>query len=330
MKKKRQQERDGQRLDARDEIAADHAARHRSAHDECAEDRVQADQIREPRAERHEREAHDEPGLGECAVFLQQRTGAGEQRTDDEEREGNVARAAADVHPRVGPVVVEAGEHHGEQAPRGGVVERARAERHGAHRGAREFFEMDDPREHRERGDAHRRAEEEHGLGELRPLRKELRVMEEHPRQPCAEHERHDHPRRRHRDGAAQPLAHDVHAEFHPDHEHVEREAELRRGEEIALRVARGLRLVPWENPRLRLRPQQSEKRRPQQHARDHLRDDLRLAEAPRDGTDQPAEKQDDGDLEEELNGKMQVVHVRGGRDNRQGACNGNTTSRLL
>ena len=59
----RKQQRHRERLDAPDEITNHHAAWHGGAHDERAEDRVQTDQIGEPRAERHERERHDQTRL---------------------------------------------------------------------------------------------------------------------------------------------------------------------------------------------------------------------------------------------------------------------------
>jgi hypothetical protein len=53
----------------------------------------------------------------------------------------------------------------------------------------------------------------------------------------------------------------------------------------------------------LRLRPEQTEKRRPEQHTGQHFRHHLRLPEPKRDGTHQPAEEKDDGKLKEKLNG---------------------------
>jgi len=62
----------------------------------------------------------------------------------------------------------------------------------------------------------------------------------------------------------------------------------------------------------LRLGEEQAEERRAEQHSRDHLRDHLRLPEGPRDGTDQTAEQQDDGELQEEVDCEVQVVHASG------------------
>ena len=59
----------------------------------------------------------------------------------------------------------------------------------------------------------------------------------------------------------------------------------------------------------LRVRPEQTEKRRPEQHAGQHFRHHLRLAEAQSDRAHQPAEQKNDGELKEKLNGKMHVVH---------------------
>jgi hypothetical protein len=44
----------------------------------------------------------------------------------------------------------------------------------------------------------------------------------------------------------------------------------------------------------LRLRPEQTEKRRPEQHSGQHFRYDLRLAEARSDGAHEPAEQEND------------------------------------
>ncbi len=115
------------------------------------------------------------PGFAQGAVAEQPVLCAAEKRAEHAEREGHVRESAADVVDGVAPIAVEAREHDREQTPRGGVVDRARAERDGTHRGAREPLEVDDPREHRERRDAHRCAEEEHRLDERR-LRREQSV----------------------------------------------------------------------------------------------------------------------------------------------------------
>ena len=59
----------------------------------------------------------------------------------------------------------------------------------------------------------------------------------------------------------------------------------------------------------LRVRPEQTEKRRTEQHAGQHLRHDLRLAESRSDRAYQPAEQENNSQLKEKLNGEMQVVH---------------------
>jgi hypothetical protein len=59
----------------------------------------------------------------------------------------------------------------------------------------------------------------------------------------------------------------------------------------------------------LRLRPDQTEKGRPEQHTGQHFRHHLWLAEAHSDGAHQPAEKENDGELEEKLGGEMCVDH---------------------
>ncbi len=71
--------------------------------------------------------------------------------------------------------------------------------------------------------------------------------MEEDPGQTGAERERRGHPGERDDDRAPQSAPYDVGAELHADHEHVQGEAELRGGEEVALRVAPRLASRPTE-----------------------------------------------------------------------------------
>jgi hypothetical protein len=261
------------------------------------------------RNERHQREADHEARIRKLAVALHPRLHPREQRLHDEKTHSEIPDTAADVQERMGDVVVEAREHHREQAPRGGIVNCPGADRDGAHRRAGEFFEMDDPGEHRKRRDAHRGTEEQHRLGERSLLREKLRVVKQHPAQRAAEHERREHPRDGNGDRTLQPFPDDVRAKLHPDDEHVERQPELRRREKIALRVACRLRAVPRKKPLLPFRREQSEKGWPKQHTRDHLRDDLGLPEARGDGSDDPAEKQNDRKLQEKVNGELEIVH---------------------
>ena len=71
---------------------------------------------------------------------------------------------AGDIEKRVVPVLVETGEHHRQQAPRRGVIDRAGTERNGAHRSPRQFLEMNDAGKHWESRDAHGCAEKQHGF----------------------------------------------------------------------------------------------------------------------------------------------------------------------
>jgi hypothetical protein len=59
----------------------------------------------------------------------------------------------------------------------------------------------------------------------------------------------------------------------------------------------------------LRSRPEQTEKRWSEQHASQHLGYDLRLAEAQSNRAYQPAEQENNGELDKKLNSKMRVVH---------------------
>src|SRR5260370_14939425 len=120
---------------------------------------------------------------------------------------------------------------------------------------------MDNAREDREWGEAHGSAQEEHRLREGSFGWKKFRVVKKNPRQSGAQHEGCHHASERYGDRALQSALYDVDSEFHPDDEHVKRQAKLRRREEIALGVAHLLCGVPRKEPMLRLRPKQTEKR---------------------------------------------------------------------
>ncbi len=119
------------------------------------------------------------------------------------------------------PIVVQTGEHHREQTPGGGVVNRARAQRNGSNGCSGQFLKMDNAREHWERGDAHRCAEEKHSCWKRSALGKQVRVVKEKPGQPCPERERRQNSGKRDRDRALQLAPHDVGVEIHSNHEHV-------------------------------------------------------------------------------------------------------------
>src|SRR5260370_11636283 len=91
---------------------------------------VQTDEIGEPRAERHEREPYNETRFGERAVFYHPRFGSDKHRPHDQQRESHVTNAAADVRQRVTPIMLKTGKHHGEQTPRGRIINRTRPQRH--------------------------------------------------------------------------------------------------------------------------------------------------------------------------------------------------------
>jgi hypothetical protein len=94
---------------------------------------------------------------------------------------------------RVTPVLLEAGEHYGEQAPRGRIVDRPRTQRYCAHGCAGELFEMDDSREHGKRGDTHRCTKKEHCLRERSGLWKQRCVVKKNPSQPDSQRKWRQH-----------------------------------------------------------------------------------------------------------------------------------------
>src|SRR4029077_2349167 len=59
----------------------------------------------------------------------------------------------------------------------------------------------------------------------------------------------------------------------------------------------------------LRVRQEQTEQGWSEQHAGQHLGHDLRLGESPGDRSYDPAEQENDGELNKKLNSKMYVVH---------------------
>jgi hypothetical protein len=151
--------------------------------------------------------------------------------------------------------------------------------------------------------------EEQHRLEPAGAGREQVGPGVQGPAQPAAERERRQDAGRRHRQGALEVAPHDVDAELHADDEHVERQPELRGGEQVALGVAGPLARIPREQLGLPFRCQPAEQRRAQQHAGDHLGDHLGLAEPVRDHADHSTGEQDDGDLQEEVNGELEIVH---------------------
>lgn len=81
-------------------------------------------------------------------------------------------------------------------------------------------------------------------------------------------------------------------------------------GEEIALGVAQGLGFVPGKNGGLQFGKEGTEEGGAEEDAGDHFSDDLGLAEACSDCADDPAEEEDDGELKEEMDGEMEIIHL--------------------
>jgi hypothetical protein len=100
-----------------------------------------------------------------------------------------------------------------------------------------------------------------------------------------------------------------INPEFHSDNEHVEGEAELGEGEEVALGVAGGLGFVPGKESVLRFGPEETKKGRAEEDTCDHFGDNLGLAQSGGKSSNDPAEEEDDGQLEEAEDGQMDVVH---------------------
>jgi hypothetical protein len=99
------------------------------------------------------------------------------------------------------------------------------------------------------------------------------------------EHAGHAHRRRApHAAGKQVPL------EFNAHEKHVETHAELRADVE-------NLQRVRWEELFLQSGEEEAEKGRPEEHARDHLADDLRLSDAPGECADNTADGQNDEHL---------------------------------
>jgi hypothetical protein len=61
----------------------------------------------------------------------------------------------------------------------------------------------------------------------------------------------------------------------------------------------------------LQFREEQAKERGAQQHPGDHFRHDLGLAAPGGHHADQPTRHEDDGELEEELDGEVEVIHEK-------------------
>ena len=203
-------------------------------------------------------------------------------RRPDGHQQHRVGDAAADRDHRERRVAGEARQHDRQHAPGGGVVERAGGERQRAERRPRQAALVDDARQHRERGDRHRRAHEQHRLEPAHAGREELAVAGEERRQHAAEKEGHDDARERHRERAAQPLAGSGStSNSRPIRNMYSDQADLAHREQDRHRLASGRRSACTSGQH------QPEQRRSHQHAGDHLAHDLRLTDALREPADQ-------------------------------------------
>jgi len=75
------------------------------------------------------------------------------------------------------------------------------------------------------------------------------------------------------------------------------------------LRVARLLRRIPRKQRLLPGRGNHPQQRRTQQHAGYHLRHDLRLAQPSGGNSHDAAGQQNNGNLQKEVKGQLQIVH---------------------
>ncbi len=104
-------------------------------------------------------------------------------------------------------------------------------------------------------------------------------------------------------------LLDDVDSEFQANDKHVEGQAQLRCRKQIRGGVSGFLGWIPRENAGLPFGGQQTEDAWSQANARDHLGDHLRLAKSFRDDSHDATSGQNDGDLEKELDGEIEVIH---------------------
>jgi hypothetical protein len=196
----------------------------------------------------------------------------------------------------------EARQDDGEQTPGGRVVERTGGERQGPERRAGETALGDDPRQHREGGDRHRRAHEQRRLPDPDVGGEQRQPVHQAPGEESAKGERGRDSRPGDEDRALQPLADELEIELEADQEHVEDEPDLRQTvDDRQALLGKQLGMQPGR--------QQTEQRWPEQHAGDHLGDHLRLAERPHQPADQTAARQDDGELQKQRDGQLEVGH---------------------
>jgi hypothetical protein len=185
-----------------------------------------------------------------------------------------------------------------EDAPRGHVVDRRGGERHRADARAVQAALVEDAGEHRERGDAHGRAEEERERQEADARRRERRV--EQRGEGGAEQEGCDDARVAHRDGRVGPPAQQREVEAQADDEHVQEHAELAQGGQRHHAVGREERGEgAWGH--------RSKHRRPERQPGDHLADHRRLPQRAHQCPRHAGGEQDDDELSEE---KAEVEHT--------------------
>ncbi len=230
-------------------------ARQAGAEDEAAEHGVDADGVHRPRAQ--EEQGHD-PGQhrrrqrslrGNVRRQRLQQAAAGEQH------EGQVGHAATDGEPGLHPAAAEAGQHDGQDAPRRRIVHGAGGQRQRAQRRSGQATLVDDPRQHRKRGDGDGGAQEQRDLDEAGLFREQPRDVLQPGRQREGEQERHQDARPGHRHRAAVARAEMIGAELGAHQEHVHAHADLPADIE---HVHRGLR----EQRHLRVRQQRTQQGR--------------------------------------------------------------------
>jgi hypothetical protein len=157
---------------------------------------------------------------------------------------------------------------------------------------------VEDAGEHRERGDAHGRAEEERERQEADARRRERRVEERG--EGGAEQEGCDDARVAHRDGRVGPPAQQREVEAQADDEHVQEHAELAQGGQRHHAVGREERGEgAWGH--------RSKHRRPERQPGDHLADHRRLPQRAHQCPRHAGGEQDDDELSEE---QAEVEHT--------------------
>ena len=111
--------------------------------------------------------------------------------------------------------------------------------------------------------------------------------------------------------------------EFEADREHVERQRDLRQ-------AVNARHDVGAEQPGRGVGSQPAEERGPEEEARDHLRDHLRLTEPPGDQADELARADDRREQQEHVERELGVRHVEGGQYTPGSCPTGSACSRTV